>query len=153
MTPVFELKGDKPANVEIYTNTGLANNWAYFSYALINEETGQAYDFGRELSYYFGADSDGSWTEGSTSDTVTLPSIPAGDTICVSSRRSRRVCSRWAIASGCGAMCRASDILGWFSFLLLIPPAFTTFRRIGFETQRWAESDYAPVSSSSGDDD
>jgi hypothetical protein len=44
----------------------------------------------------------------------------------------------------------------WFWFvaiLLLIPPAWTTVRRISFESQRWRESDYAPTGSSSGGDD
>jgi hypothetical protein len=43
----------------------------------------------------------------------------------------------------------------WFiALLLLVPPAFATFRRLTFEGRRWQESDYAPVSSgSSGDDD
>ena len=46
-------------NVELDTSTDLSNSWAYFNYALINSETGQAYDFGREVSYYYGSDSDG----------------------------------------------------------------------------------------------
>ena len=55
------------------------NNWIYLNYALINEDTGQAYDFGREVSYYHGRDSDGSWTEGSTINHVTVPSVPPGN--------------------------------------------------------------------------
>jgi hypothetical protein len=43
VTPAFDLKG-RTTNVEISTKTDLANNWTYFNYALINEETGQAYD-------------------------------------------------------------------------------------------------------------
>ena len=54
------------------------NSWIYLSMALINDESGVAYDFGREVSYYHGRDSDGSWSEGSTSDEAVLPSIPAG---------------------------------------------------------------------------
>jgi hypothetical protein len=140
VTPVFELDG-KSSNVEVNTQTTLSNNWAYFNYALINEESGQAYDFGREVSYYFGEDSDGKWTEGSTSDTVTLPTIPAG-------RYYLRV--EPEVAPGLQSMGYSirlrRDVPGFGYFwviclLLLIPPAFTTFRRIGFETQRWAESD------------
>jgi hypothetical protein len=37
--------------------------------------------------------------------------------------------------------------------LLLIPPIWVTFRRFSFEGQRWQESDYAPVTSSSSSDD
>jgi hypothetical protein len=40
-------------------------------------------------------------------------------------------------------------------FLLFIPPIVVTVKTYKFESRRWAESDYAPVasSSSSGDDD
>ena len=37
--------------------------------------------------------------------------------------------------------------------LLAIPAIWRTIRRGAFETQRWAESDYAPDTSSSSDDD
>ena len=32
----------------------------------------------REISYYFGRDSDGAWTEGASWDRVWLPSVPPG---------------------------------------------------------------------------
>src|SRR5439155_1287655 len=60
VTPIFELNG-RPTNVEVRTETDLDNNWAYFNYALINAESGQTYDFGREVSFYYGYDSDGNW--------------------------------------------------------------------------------------------
>ena len=59
-------------------NTNLINNWAYFNLALINESTGDAFDFGREVSYYTGTDSDGSWTEGGQSSTAIIPHVTAG---------------------------------------------------------------------------
>jgi len=37
--------------------------------------------------------------------------------------------------------------------LVLVPPIFSTWRSITFERRRWQQSDYAPSSSSSGDDD
>jgi len=153
VTPAFELKG-RTTNVEVSTKTDLSNNWAYFNYALINEETGQAYDFGREVSYYSGRDSDGSWTEGSDGDTATIPNVPSGRYYLrvepETEPSSRSVDYEIRVRRD---VPRAS----WFWFvaiLLLIPPAWTTFRRFSFESQRWRESDYAPVgSSSSGDDD
>ena len=154
VTPVFELKG-ATSNVEVRTSTDLANNWAYFNYALINESTGQAYDFGREVSYYYGTDSDGSWSEGSTNDTATLSSIPGG-------RYYLRV--EPEVAPGLQSMGYSIRVrrdvpsMGYFwvvLLLLLIPPALTTFRRFKFETSRWHESDYAPAISAGGggDDD
>jgi hypothetical protein len=149
VTPVFELKG-RPTNVEISTKTDLSNNWTYFNYALINADTGQAYDFGREVSYYSGRDSDGSWTEGSSGDTATIPNVASG-------RYYLRVEPEMAPNS------RSVDYeirvrrdvprASWFwlvALLLLIPPLWTTFRRISFESQRWRESDYAPAGG--GDD-
>ena len=52
---------------------------------------------------------------------------------------------------------RGVPIASWFWFtviLLLIPPAWTSVRRIGFESQRWRESDYgSALSKMSGGDD
>jgi hypothetical protein len=144
VTPPFDLKG-RTTNVEISTKTDLANNWTYFNYALINEETGQAYDFGREVSYYTGRDSDGSWSEGSSGDTATIPNVPAGRYYLrvepEMDRNSRSVDYEISVR-------RDVPRSSWFwliAILLLIPPLWTTFRRISFESQRWRESDYAPA--------
>src|SRR5579872_4437827 len=77
VTDIFELTG-RPSQVRVDTTTSVNNNWIYLNYTLINDDTGQAYDFGREASYYSGYDSDGSWSEGSRNDSVMLPGIPAG---------------------------------------------------------------------------
>ena len=45
---------------------------------LVLEETGAALDVGREVSYYHGVDSDGSWSEGSRDDNALIPAVPAG---------------------------------------------------------------------------
>ena len=73
VTPTFELTG-RESNAEVAIRTDLNNNWIYFNFALINEDTGQAFDFGREVSYY--RDSDG--TEGSRNNSVVIPDVPAG---------------------------------------------------------------------------
>jgi len=59
------------------------------NYALINQDSGQAWDFGREVSYYHGYDSDGSWHEGKQADEVVIPERPPqATTICALSPRS-----------------------------------------------------------------
>ena len=50
----------------------------YVGYALINDETGQTFEFAREVSYYYGVEDGESWTEGAPTDTVALPSVPPG---------------------------------------------------------------------------
>ena len=71
--PPFKLNG-RESNVELSVHTDLDNNWAYFNFALINDQTGQTFDFAREVSYYH--DSDGS--EGSRDNSVIVPSVPSG---------------------------------------------------------------------------
>ncbi|MGE5570637.1 MAG: DUF4178 domain-containing protein [Rhodospirillales bacterium] len=148
LTETFELKG-RPSGVEVTIDTNLSNNWAYFHLALINADNGEAYDFGREVSYYFGRDSDGSWTEGSRRDSVVIPTVPAG-------RYYLRVEPEMdPNATGVDYTLTvrrdvpAMSFFGIAAVLLLIPPAFVTFRAISFEQKRWRESDYA---GSDGDD-
>jgi len=55
VTNIFELTGHI-STVEVKTYAPVSNHWIYLNYALINQDTGQAWDFGRELSYYYGYD-------------------------------------------------------------------------------------------------
>jgi hypothetical protein len=148
VTPSFKLDG-RDANVDLSIHTDLDNNWAYFNFALINDQTGQTFDFAREVSYYH--DSDGS--EGSRNNSVIVPSVPSG-------QYYLRV--EPEMAAGSPYMRYELELrrnvpnYGFFgiaALLLLIPPVWTTFRRGSFEAARWRESDYAPSSSSSGGDD
>jgi Domain of unknown function (DUF4178) len=146
VTPTFQLAG-RDANVELSIHTDLDNNWAYFNFALINDQTGQTFDFAREVSYYH--DSDGS--EGSRSNSVIVPSVPSG-------QYYLRVEPEMAPGSPFVRydleLRRNVPNYGFFgvaALLLLIPPVLTTFRRSSFEAARWRESDYAPRSSG-GDD-
>src|SRR6201987_3165559 len=77
VTNTFEL-GGRTSSVEVTTSAEVQNDWIYVNYALINQDTGQAWDFGREVSFYSGYDSDGSWSEGSRSDPAVVPTVPPG---------------------------------------------------------------------------
>jgi hypothetical protein len=149
VTPVFELKG-RPSNVELSIKTSLQDDWAYFNLALLSESGGTGYDFGREVSYYYGTEDGESWSEGSPNDRVILPSIPAGryylrvepDQGSHGSNPFRY----WLIVK--------RDVPRYWPFivafvLITIPPLFGWISERSFEQQRWAESDYAP----GGDDD
>jgi hypothetical protein len=141
VTDVFELKGHT-SDVELTTTTNLDNNWIYLNYALINQDTGHAYDFGREVSYYHGYDEDGSWSEGSTKDTVTVASIPPGNyylRIEPESDPNRRaipytITLRRDVPQ--------ASFFGLGVLALLLPAGLLTWRSLNFEHLRWAESDY-----------
>jgi len=149
VTPSFDLTG-RESNVKLSVRTDLNNNWAYFSFALINEDSGQTFDFGREVSYY--RDSDGS--EGSPNDSVVVPRVPSGKYYLriepeMDSKNTRSM--RYEIAIHRDV---PNFVFFWIAALLLvIPPIFTTVRAASFESARWRESDYAPATRSGGGDD
>lgn len=149
VTPDFTLTG-RPATVELAVNTDLDNNWTYFNFALVNEDTGQGYDFGREVSYYHGSDSDGPWDEGSRNSSVMLPSVEPG-------KYYLRVEPEMDSGAVDYSLTLRHDVPNytWFLIafgLLLIPPVWYTIRARGFEAQRWMNSDHPPLKTSGGDD-
>ena len=141
VTNIFEIKGHT-SDVELTTEANVDNSWIYLNYALINQDTGRAYDFGREVSYYHGYDSDGSWTEGDRTNHVVVPSVPPGNyylriepegepfrgpiSYIVTLKRDVPQISFFGLALGA----------------LLLPAVFLTWRAMSFEHLRWAESDY-----------
>ncbi|HEY6349402.1 MAG TPA: DUF4178 domain-containing protein [Candidatus Angelobacter sp.] len=141
VTEVFELSG-RTAPVKVETHASVDNAWIALDYALINQDTGQAYDFAREISYYHGSDEDGTWSEGSRDDSVVLPAVPPG-----------RYYLRIEPESGPGepisygvTVTHDVPVYSWFlvaAGLLVLPALFVTWRSMNFEHRRWQESDHA----------
>ncbi len=154
VTPVFELDGRASA-VKVETATNLDNQWMGVGYALINDETGQTFEFAQELSYYYGVDQGESWSEGSTANSVTIPSVPAGRYFLRIEPEGERTGKpvRYSVQ-----VVRDVPTSLWFGgalILVMLPPLFTSFRALAFEGRRWKESDHGAGQSSSdgGDDD
>ena len=144
VTDVFNLQG-RISNVQVTTSANVDNSWIYLNYALISQETGQAWDFGREVSYYHGYDSDGSWTEGSRKDEVVIPSVPSGHYYL---RIEPEVDPKHPPLVYTVLVRRDVPVPGIFgvAFLaLLLPAVAITWRSISFERARWAESDHPPI--------
>jgi hypothetical protein len=142
VTPTFELTGHT-SNVELYIRTDLLNSWAYFNFALINEESGHAFDFGREISYY----TEGGETEGKPVDTVTIPSVPSGRYYLRVEPEMDAKGTRMSYRLGVRRDVPHYTFFWIAALLLLIPPILTSIRAASFEAARWRESDYAPVTS------
>jgi hypothetical protein len=145
----FELTGGI-ATVEVKTFAPLDNHWIYLNYALINQDSGQAWDFGREVSYYHGYDSDGSWHEGQLSDEVVIPSVPAGHYYL---RIEPEVDPSLPTVSYTVEIIRDVPVYGIYgiAFLaLLVPVVIISFRAYTFERARWSESDHPPMELSGG---
>ena len=139
VTPTFQLAG-RDSNVKLSIHTDLDNNWAYFNFALINDKTGQTFDFAREVSYYHDSDS----SEGSRNNSVIIPSVPSGEYYL---RVEPEMDARSPFMRYDLELRRNVPNYGFFgiaALLLLIPPVLTTVRKGSFEAARWRESDYAP---------
>ena len=141
VTPVFELDG-RPTAVEIETTTSLDNQWMFVGYALVNDDTGQAFEVGRDVSYYHGVEDGESWTEGSPRDSVDLPSVPPGRYFLRIETEGERTAPpiRYRVR-----VLRDVSTSLWFLValvLILVPPILATRRAFTFERQRWQESDH-----------
>ncbi|MEO7361081.1 MAG: DUF4178 domain-containing protein [Gemmatimonadaceae bacterium] len=153
VTDPFELTG-RASSVDFTIETDLENEWMYLNLALIDETSGQSYDVGRQVSYYHGNDSDGSWSEGGRKDHFRLGAIPSGKYILrvapEGDENSRGVVN-YSLSVKRDV---PSYVLYLVAFLaLLVPAALAGAPAVSFEQRRWAESDHAPASSSSSDDD
>ena len=131
----------KAAPLQVEVNTSLNNAWAFFAFALVNEETGRRLEFAREISEYNGVEGGESWSEGSPNDEVRLPAVPPG--------RYRLQIDPEAETQVAYTVTLTHDVPGFGIFitafiLLAAPAALVAMSAAGFEAGRWAESDYAP---------
>jgi hypothetical protein len=136
VTDTFEVQGH-PANVEVSIHTDLRNNWAYFNLALINEATGQGYDFGREVSYYTGSE-----TEGSPNDSAIVPSVAPGRYYLRVEPEMAKNAQSMVYTLEIRRSVPSSGLFLLAAGLLLIPPILTTWRAASFEQNRWAQSNF-----------
>jgi hypothetical protein len=149
VTPVFDL-GGRSSNVVVRSHAALSNSWVFLNMALINNDTGTAYDFAREISYYTGSDSDGFWSEGGLNDAAILPDIPAGHYYLRVEPEGVSP-TRYSIDV-------VRDVPQWRPFLIVLAvlflfPIFAFYRRWAFERERWSESDHPWVTSTPEDDE
>ena len=153
VTDPFELKG-RNSNVDVRIETDLENDWMYLNLAFIEETSGQALDVGRQVSYYHGSDSDGSWTEGSRNDHFRLGAVASGKYILRVAPEGDESSSQPVHYTLIVKRDVPSYLLYLIAFVaLLLPAGIAGAPQMSFEQRRWAESDHAPVSSSSSSDD
>ena len=132
----------RDGNVQVRVQAPVSNSWLYLDGALINEETGAVDEFDLEVSYYYGRDSDGSWSEGGTTATAYIPTVPPG-------RYTLRLEPQWEAGQAppeyqltvrsrvprfAYAVLAVMAVLSWPVLMLL------SWAR--FEVQRWNESDH-----------
>lgn len=152
VTPAFTFEG-RPSSVVVEVRTELDNDWVYFDFTLIDDVSGAAREFSKQLSYYSGRDNDGSWSEGSRNGKVRLASVPPGRyflRVAPEGGELMRPPVSYAVR-----VRRDVPAYGFYvvAFIALVLPALMFWApKVGFETRRWAESDYGSETGSASDD-
>ncbi|NVJ04902.1 DUF4178 domain-containing protein [Myxococcus sp. AM001] len=137
----FELS--KRGNIKVDVQAALDNDWLGIQGDLVNQDTNDVVTFYEELSYYRGRDSDGSWSEGSTSGSAYLSPLPAGKyvlrtTAAFDAKPNRTLPMTYKVK-----LTHDTPNGSWFCFalgLLVLGPVVALYRSHSFETRRWAES-------------
>jgi hypothetical protein len=144
VTDTFEL-GGRTSDVEVTTLASLRNQWIYLNYALINQDSGEAWDFGREVSFYSGYDSDGSWSEGSNTDSVVVPTVPPGKYYLRIEPESDPGHSTLSYSVAVKRDVPVASFYGIGFLALLLPAILISWCSASFERSRWSESDHPPA--------
>lgn len=142
------------SNLQVKVHAPVSNSWLYLEGALINEETGAIDEFDLEVSYYSGYDSDGSWSEGSTTEARYIPTVPPG-------RYTLRLEPQWESGRpppSSYALTVTNRVPRFYhvfvaALALLAWPAGRLWRYFRFETERWSQSDHPWVESGEEDED
>lgn len=147
VTDLFELRESGKLELEVASNVDQAE--LDLDVALIEYSSGTAYNVGVSTSYYYGNDSDGSWSEGSREARASLGRVPAGryyfriepEAAAESNSVGSRVPLRYTLVARQdkpGVLWMLCAVL-----FLFLPPLWVSIEAGGFETARWQESDYA----------
>ncbi|WP_375436597.1 DUF4178 domain-containing protein [uncultured Hymenobacter sp.] len=141
VTPSFEVQG--PAALEFDLRSSLSNQWLEIPVSLVNEKTGQSYEFTKNLEFYSGVEGGESWSEGSQSDDATLAGIPSGRyhlNIYPATEAGLDLPIDLTVTQN--TPLHSNAIL--FLLLLAIYPGIQLYRRYTHEQTRWLNSDYGP---------
>ena len=142
----FDVKANR--NIRISASAPVSNSFAELDVDLINEQSQEVESVNIPIEYYFGSDSDGSWTEGSKDQDATLSALPAG-------KYTLRVEGTWQdwqksmpislkveqnVNRGVNFLCAL--------IVLLIVPVLGLIRKISFESRKWKDSMFSTSGSS-----
>jgi hypothetical protein len=153
----FQLDGGK--NVVFDLSSDVNNNWVYATLDLVNDATGSVVSIDKTIEYYSGYDSDGSWTEGSTTADEVIGAVEAGTYVL------RVESQHGGLGSVDLEVAIHQGVFRWLWFwvflgVLAIPFGFVGMHAYSFRKRRWENSNIrvtglglGSTSSYDGDDD
>ena len=135
-------------NLQIEAAAPVNNSWLYLEGTVASTADDALADFDLEAGFYQGVEGGEAWSEGSSSATAFVGSVPAG-------RYTLRLAPQWgAVAANAPKLTsyrvsvRSNVLRGSYLLialgLLFLWPIVVTLRSSSFETTRWSESDHAP---------
>jgi len=143
----FELHGPTALDVDLQIPF-LDNHWAEVTASLVNEQTGQGYEFTRSVEYYRGYEGGENWSEGSHDASATLHALPSG-------RYHFNLYPSLDAGAGTGTLTLTAEenplLLSnfWLALLVLAAvPALLGWLYYNYESNRWQNSNFNPYPSS-----
>ncbi len=76
---IADIDLPKDGNIRITSNVAVDNSWAELNFSLVNSQTDETFNVSQAIEYYHGRDSDGNWSEGSTTKSSLTNLIPKGN--------------------------------------------------------------------------
>ncbi|WBO85216.1 DUF4178 domain-containing protein [Hymenobacter yonginensis] len=142
----FEVTGPAALQFELASTT-LYNQWLEVPVTLVNERTGQSYEFTKNLEFYTGVEQGETWREGDTDQEATLAGIPSGRyhlTLYPVTENGMDLPLR--LTASQHTPLQSNGILALL--LLALYPAVQYWRRHSHDATRWQNSDYGPTDNS-----
>lgn len=147
VTPRFTL--DKwRSNLRFDLSSPVDNNWMDMEATLVDSKSGEEYHLEQAVEYYHGYEDGDSWSEGSTTSTAYLGSVPAG-TYELRMEVSTDTTTRWSTGARDMSVVVKNDVpvhsnVLIFAGVLLIWPFFAWIWFYFNDKKRWANSRFSP---------
>lgn len=138
----FEIPKETPLEVEVRCPS-LSNSWCGVQVDLVNEKTDEVISVYAEPSYYFGSDSDGSWSEGGTSASKETDEVDPGTYMLRATPTWDKPLTEYSVevsaSGGPGACCFLFFLVALFLYPIVCIAAASQL-----ETRRWEDSVFQP---------
>ncbi|WP_400193969.1 DUF4178 domain-containing protein [Hymenobacter sp. B81] len=141
ITPAFEVHG--PTALEVEVDVSVNNQWLELPVTLVNESSGQYFEFTKNIEYYHGYEGGENWSEGSTRGSAVLARVPAGRyhlNLYPVSETVQPLTLQLRVVENTAL---PSNLILLLLLVFAYPVGLYAWRRY-HEQQRWANSDYGP---------
>lgn len=147
----FEIRDRQ--NVQITATAPVSNSWVELDVDLINDKNDEVESVTIPIEYYSGVEDGESWSEGGPTQDAAMSSLPGGKY----TLRVEGTWQDWQVQKSVQVKV-TQNVTRFVNFccaglILLIMPIIGLVRKFSFESSKWKDSMFKPVSSSSDDDD